>query len=591
MNKVTKQFDFVVVGGGIAGLCTAVAAARHGVHTALVQNRAMLGGNASSEMRVHVNGAGRDGGFQNAIESGLVLEFLMANKNVNPQSSYHVFDNVLWEKAMFQENLELFLNTNMISAKTENSKITEITAIQSTTETEFTFCGKYFSDNTGDGTLAYLAGADYTIGHEARATYNEYLAPEEANSHVMGSSVLFSMKDIGKKTPFKRPFWAYEYTKEMLGKRAIPELTHGYWWIELDGEIKETEDIRNELLKYVYGVFDYIKNSGEFPEEETENLVIDWVSSIAGKRESRRIYGDYMLNQNDIDNSVRFDDAIAYGGWTMDDHSVGGIKSINPQDMGTIWHPIKDIYTIPYRCIYSRNIDNLYMSGRCFSASHMAMSSSRVMATGAIVGQAAGTAVSIALRENITPREVSKYIKELQQTLIKDDCYIPGIVVDDNANLVCKDTCKITASSCIAGGEPTNINGDYARRVGDEQNAWISDVMSKDGEWIEINFPEEITPQDILLRFDPDFSMTMIPTQSSRKKEKQAEHMPPQLVRNYSLVFMRNGSVVEQIDVADNFQRVNKHSISNISCDTVKVLVKATYGDMHARIFDVRLYQ
>ncbi len=590
ITKIAKHFDLVVVGGGISGICTAISAARNGVHTALIQNRTMLGGNASSEMRVHVNGAARDGSFRNAIESGIVLELLMANKKVNHQDSYHVFDNVLWEKVKFQENLELYLSTEMLSVETEGNKITQVTARQSGTETEFIFTADYFSDDTGDGTLAYLAGADYTIGHEARATYNESLAPEEANEYVMGSSVLFSMKDMGKPMPFKRPFWAYEYTKEMRGKRRFAELTHGYWWIELDGEISESDNIRTELMKYAYGVFDYIKNSGDL--EGTENLVLDWVSGIAGKRESRRIYGDYMLNQNDIDNSARFEDAIGYGGWSMDDHSIGGIRNTNPEDIGTIFHPVDDIYTIPYRCIYSRNIDNLFIGGRCFSASHMALSSARVMSTGATLGQAAGVAASIALREKITPRAVGEqFIHELQQTLIRDDCYLPGIKAQDTEDVVVNKTCTISASSETTGGEASNINGDFARRIDDKEYAWISQEMSEDGEWIAASFAEAITPKHIILRFDPNFSRTLIPTQSWRTKARQVEDMPYELIKDYTLVFEKDGEVVLQKDVTDNFQRVNTHEIDDVCCDTVKLIAKATYGDAHARLFDMRIYE
>ena len=590
MICIKKEYDFVVVGGGMSGICTAMAAARHGMHTALVQDRTVLGGNASSEMRVHVNGAGRDGGYKNAIESGIILELLMANKKVNPQHSYHVFDQVLWEKANDEPNLDLYLNTSMREVEMDDKKIKQIKAYQMNTEIEFTFQAKYFSDNTGDATLSYLAGADYTIGHESRSTYGESLAPEEANEYVMGSTVLFSMKDRGVPTPFKRPNFAYPYTKEMRGKRAFPELTHGYWWIELDGEIKESQNIREELLRYMYGVFDYIKNSGDFP--ESENLAIDWISTIAGKRESRRVYGDYMLNQNDIDENKRFPDAIAYGGWTMDDHSIGGIKCINPHDEGTIWHEVKDIYTIPYGCIYSRNIDNLFIGGRCFSASHMALSSARVMGTGSVLGQAAGTAAAIAFREGITPREVHKHIEELQQTLIKDDCYIPGIPVVDKEDLVTTLKPIITASSWVAGGEPTKINGAYARRIDDEQYAWISDTLSEQGESITIDFGKEITTSHMILRFDPNFSKTMIITQSTRKMKAQDPDMPYELVKDYSISFQKKGEVVKVIDVEDNFQRVNQLYFEEaISCDAIKVLVKRTYGDSHARVFNIRVYQ
>ncbi len=577
MKKISHDFDFVVVGGGMSGICTAIAAARKGVKTALVQDRSVLGGNASSEMRVHLNGGGRGGNFQNAIESGIILEIILANKNVNPQNSYHVFDKILWEKVNFQENLTLFLNTTVRSVKTADNKITEVTGHQLNTEIEFTFTAKYFADTTGDGTLAYLSGADYTIGHEARSTYNETLAPEEANEHVMGSSVLFSMMDMGKPTPFERPFWAHKYTKEMLGKRGIPELTHGYWWIELDGEISESQNIQDELNRYVYGVFDYIKNSGDYP--ESENLAIDWISSIAGKRESRRIYGDYVLNQNDIDNTARHPHAVGYGGWTMDDHTTGGITALgNPQDRGTIWHQVDDIYTIPYECIYSRNVNNLFIGGRCFSASHMAMSSARVMCTGAIMGQAAGTAAAIALRENIMPREVISHIYELQQTLIKDDCYIPGIVAKETDDLATNQDCKVTASSSTV----LDLNGDYSRKVYDTEYGWISDGFAKDGEWVQIAMPKASDISKLILRFDPNFNRTNIITQSHRTKARQAEHMPPELVRDYTIVFLKDGKEVATKDVTNNFQRFNTITARSTSLQwTVLRLSKSSVRRVH----------
>lgn len=589
MTKEIKLYDFVVVGGGMSGVCTAIASARHGLKTALIQDRSVLGGNASSEMRIHVNGAGRSGGFRNAIESGIILEILMANKKANPQNSFYVFDTVVWEKAHFQENLDVYLNTSMRDVKTENGKIAEVVAYQMNTEKEFTFKADYFSDNTGDATLSYLAGADFTIGHEARTTYNESLAPVEANLDVMGSSVLFSMKDNGEPTPFKAPSWAYKITKEGLGKRDITDLSHGYWWLELDGEIGESQNIREELLRYAYGVFDYIKNSGNFP--QAENLAIDWISSIAGKRESRRVYGDYMLNQNDIDEAKRFDDAIAYGGWTMDDHTTGGIKKTsNADDEGTIWHEVKDVYTIPYRCIYSRNVDNLFIGGRAISASHMAMSSTRVIATCSILGQAAGTAAAIAKRENITPREVMNHIDELQQTLIKDDCYIPGIKVNDKEDIVSNSNCTVTASSAIESGLPSNINGDYSRRINEKEYAWISDEMSENGEFIKVDFDESKEISNVVLRFDPNFSKTIFTTQATRVKARIVKEMPHELVRDYVVIFEKNGEVVKEIAVEDNFQRVNKHEFEKISADSIKVLVKSTYGDKHARVFEIRAY-
>ncbi len=592
MRQIKKQYDFVVVGGGLSGVCTALAAARHGAKTALVQNRAMLGGNASSEVRVHINGAGRGIGFRNAIESGIILELLMANKEVNPQHSYHVFDEVLWEKTNFQENLDLYLNTHMHGVEMDGNRVVSITAVQNTTETEFTFEAPLFADTTGDATLADLAGADYIIGREGQDVYGESLAPKESDGHTMGNTVMFTTKDMGKPTPFKRPEWAYEITKERLGNRHIGELSPGYWWIELGGDhrsiITDGAEIQTELMRYAYGIFDYIKTCGEF---DADNLALDWITSIPGKRESRRVYGDYMYTQIDIEEKRRFEDAIAYGGWTMDAHSVGGLEAEDSEEGGTIWHPVDDVYTIPYRSVYSRNIENLFVGGRAISASHMAMSSSRVMSTLAIVGQAIGTAAAMANERNITPREVLTYIKELQQTLIKDDCYIPGIIADDTEDFVTNKPCAITASSYIAGGEPTNINGDYARRVEEEEHAWISAEMTDTPEWMQIKFEEPVEVDNMILRFDPNFGKVMFITQSANALAKQDPSMPTVLAKDYTLELLKDGAVVKTIEVADNAQRVNQYAFSEkVLCDTVKITVKSTYGDAHARVFDVRIY-
>lgn len=183
-------------------------------------------------------------------------------------------------------------------------------------------------------------------------------------------------------------------------------------------------------------------------------------------------------------------------------------------------------------------------------------------------------------------------MKELQQTLIKDDCYIPGIKAVDKDDLVSNKASEITASSFIKAAPPTNINGDYARHVEENVAGWISDKMSENGEWLKVSFDEEIAVKNIILRFDPDFKTTMIPTQSYKTKKRQEAEMPYVLVRDYELIFEKNGKIVKTIETLDNFQRVNKFEFSEkIVCDNVKIVVKNTYGDESARIFDFRIYE
>lgn len=591
MNVVKKSYDFVVIGGGLSGVCTAIAAARHGVRTALIQNRSVLGGNASSEMRIHINGADRNGSKKDLRESGIILELLLANKKVNTQHSYSVLDRVVWEKTNFQPNLDLYLNTHADKVQTFQNKIVSVTASQNTNETIYEFTAKYFADTTGDGTIAAEAGAEFDIGRDAKSKYNEPDAPDIADLHTMGSSVLFSMKDMGEPTPFVKPSWAYTFNNEIRCARKMPELSHGYWWVELGGDdskvIEDAENISEELYKWAYGVFDYIKNSGEF--KNTENLALDWVSTIAGKRESRRIIGDYVLNENDVGNQARFDDAIAYGGWPMDEHSVGGINARGQKEKGNRNLPVEGAYAIPYRCIYSKNIDNLFIGGRAISSSHLAMSSTRVIGTCSVIGQAIGTAVSIAVEKNISPREVGKnYINRLQQTLIKDDCYIPGIKTNDPLDLATD--CEITASSYIPDGEPSKIVNGNARVIDGELNCWISDNI-KEPQWINFKLPAERKLNELYLRFDPNFSEPIITTQAKALHEREVKYMPLELVKHYKVELINNGSVVYSFEDKDNFQRFCKIDLSKSpKCSDVKITVFETYGDSHARIFEARIY-
>lgn len=589
LSKIRKDYDFVVVGGGISGVCAAISAARHGMKTALIQDRAVLGGNASSEIRVNINGAGRHGEFPNLRETGIVLEIQHETKRRNPHNSFNILDTVLWEKCSFQENLDLYLNTSCVSAETENNKITSIKAYQATTSTEFEFTAKMFADTSGDAVLAYESGAQWTLGREAKETYNESYAPEVANKYTMGSTVMFFTKDMGKPVPFKRPDWAYEFTAEKLGDREIKELNHGYWWVELGGDdnlavIEDSETIRDELYKWAFGVFDYIKNSGKY---NADNLVIDWICSTPGRRESRRIIGDYVLTQNDCYEGKRFADAIAYGGWSMDDHSVGGINAVSENEQGTQWLKIKEAYTIPYRSIYSKNIENLYVGGRCCSVSHMAMSSTRVIATCGVIGQAIGTAAAIAIPTNKTCRDINADIDLLQQTLIKDDCFIPGIKANDEADICPK--CIITASSSVENGEASKIVNGFDRDIGEDKNAWVSEKISENGEWIKMELPKTQNISEVLIKFDPNLTKLLSTSAAPKTVARQVPDMPYELVSDYKVEAFLNGEIVFEETVIDNLQRLQNIKIGK-DADTVKITIQKTHGDDNARIFEVRIY-
>ena len=262
---------------------------------------------------------------ENARETGILEEILLENKRRNPEMNYPVFDAVLWEKVKFQENLTVFLNTYVDGVLMDENKIQGVTAVQETTEKKYELTAGLFLDSTGDGTLGYLAGARYRSGREAKSEYGESLAPEQADHVTMGNSLMFQARDIGHPVKFVKPDWAYQFTEEQMKNREHGLITSGYWWIELGGgkldTITDAEELRDELLKTVYGVWDHIKNGGD---HGAENYDLTWVGMLPGKRESRRLMGDYVLKQQDIDDGRIFEDAVAYGGWPMDIHTAEG---------------------------------------------------------------------------------------------------------------------------------------------------------------------------------------------------------------------------------------------------------------------------
>jgi hypothetical protein len=424
MKEITHKTDLCVVGGGLAGMSAAISAARRGAKVVLMQDRPVLGGNASSEVRMWISGAGAHG--ENNLETGIVEEIELENLYRNPNTSYSIWDSILYEKVKYQDNITLLLNCSCNSATMDGNRIKSVRGWQLTTETWHTVEAKLFADCSGDSILAPLTGAEYRVGREASSEFNESIQPKQADKKTMGMSCLIQARETDRPQTYIPPKWAYKYpTEEDLPHRGhdIKSWSSNFWWIELGGEqdsIHDTEEIRDELLKVAFGVWDHIKNYGD---HGAENWVLDWVGFLPGKRESRRYVGDYIMNQNDVEAEGRFDDLVAYGGWSMDDHHPGGM---NYPGVPTIFHPAPCPFGIPYRSLYSKNIDNLYFAGRNISVTHAALSATRVMATCATLGQAVGTAAAIAVRDDLSPRGVyENRIKELQQMLMDDDCYLP----------------------------------------------------------------------------------------------------------------------------------------------------------------------
>lgn len=585
-QMVERQYDFVVVGGGLGGICAAIASARGGIRTALIHNRPVLGGNASSEMRMHICGADHHMSRPNARETGILEEILLENKRRNPEMIYPIFDAVLWEKVHYQENLELYLNTQMTEVVCDGERITAICAEQLTTEKKFYIRGDIFLDGTGDGVLGSKAGAEYRIGREAKRQYGEELAPEEGDHCTMGNSLMFSARDMGHPVPFVKPFWANTYTEEQLKFRDHSDVTSGYWWIELGGgvyrTIEDAELLRDELLKAVYGVWDHIKNGGS---HGAECMELEWVGFLPGKRESRRLIGDYVLTEHDCLGEHDFPDTVAYGGWPMDIHTVEGF--LNEEDDPTVWNKVNGIYPIPYRCLYSRNIKNLFLGGRAISCTHVAFSSTRVMATCAVAGQAAGVAAAIALKKGCTPSGVLDYIDELQQELLRQDCYLPGVGNRDPGDLA--RTMKVSASDQTEGCPPENVVNGTARSEGEASNCWRAPIEGKPV--IMLTAERPILVKQVRLTLDSNLSREITPSINRTVLARQEMKPPSELIRDYIVVFSLEGSAVKTIRKESMGQRLQIIELEDeIACDTVSVRVESTYGSPLASIFEIRLY-
>jgi hypothetical protein len=456
-KTISLAGDLVIVGGGLTGTCAAVTAARAGVKVILVQDRPVLGGNCSSEVRLWILGATSHMGNNNrwAREGGVIDEIMLENIHRNPDGNPLIFDTVLLEKVVEEKNITLLLNTAVydLDKNPENDadsdKITAVYGFCSQNSTQYHISAPLFCDASGDGIVGFLAGAAFRMGAESADEFGEKFAPDKAYGELLGHSLYFYSKDMGRPIKFVPPSYALQDIKEIPRYKTFNPKDFGcrLWWLEYGGRldtVHDTEKIKWELWKVVYGAWNYIKNSGEFP--EAENMTLEWVGTIPGKRESRRFEGDYLLTQQDIVEQKTFDDTVAFGGWSLDLHPADGIYS--DQSGCNQWHS-KGVYAIPYRCYYSKNVSNLFIAGRIISATHVAFASTRVMATSAVGGQAVAIAAALCKKHNCSPTEIgTNHLKELQLALWRSGQYLPQTDITDSENLV-QSAVEITASSTL----------------------------------------------------------------------------------------------------------------------------------------------
>ncbi len=561
MRTLEHKTDFCIIGGGLAGLCCAIAASRHGIKVVLIHDRPVLGGNASSEIRMWIGGChGKDN-----REGGIIEEIMLENFYQNPSLKYSLWDSVLYQKAIAEESLTLLLNSSCFDCKTDGPRIQSIKAWQSNAETFHIVEAEYFADCSGDSILSTLSGAEFMYGRESKSDFSETIPPDIRDKKTMGMSCLFQIRETDHPVPFFPPEWAYKYISDDNLPFKDHDKNNNFWWIEIGGEwdcIHDTDRCREELLKICYGVWDHMKNHGD---HGVENWELEWIGFLPGKRESRRYTGKYIVTQKDVEAEGRFRDIVAYAGWSMDDHFPEGFyyKDGYP----TIFHPAPTPWGLPLRCMLSKNIENLCFAGRNISVTHAALSSCRVMATCAVLGQALGTAIAEAIKDNVTPENVD--IKKLQQTLMKDDCFIPW-----QERLLPELTKKAECSAEI-------IRNGIDRG---EENLWIG----KEKDFIEYHLAEDTNISGIRLIFDSDLNRSYHNMPCNYPLVQTKFRLPPTLIKEYKIQGFSENGETKEIHITDNHQRFVKFDV-NWCVKTIRFIPISSHGVKEFRLFDFEI--
>ena len=581
--------DFIVVGGGLSGVCAALAAARRGVKTVLVQDRPMLGGNCSSEMRMGIMGAHGD----DNKEAGLLEELQLRNFHCNPLMRYAIWDDVMLSAVLGEPNITLLLNTSvdgveMANATAEDSKdathfsrIVAVKAWNGNAYTRWNIRGRWFADCSGDGILR-LSGAKYRHGRETPQEFGETFLQKGGDHRTMGNSILLQLRKTSEHHPFLPPSWAYKFTdadfiddaqprekgRYYSYKRLYPN-DNNFWWIEFGGNIDtigDANEIQLELKKIAYGVWAYMKNH---PDGRCRDYELDWIGSLPGKRESTRFVGPHILNQHDVMDGGHFDDVVAYGGWSLDDHDPDAFWCNGHQ---SVHHACPSPFGIPFDCLYSANVANLMFAGRDISCTHIGMSSTRVMGTCATLGQAVGTAAALLAKYGIDPAQLRRErIAELQDALEDDDCMLPFRWR--------KVSPLTTAASCAPGVEV--LRNGIDRRYGGEDN----------GVWAEAGDESMAyaweTPQLLAgARIVFDSEMT-VRGKRMRKLEATTERaeMPKMLAKSFRIEARVAGAWRTVFEDGENILRLRKVSFAPVEAEAMRLVVTKTWGGGPAHVF------
>jgi hypothetical protein len=416
--KDAGDFDLVVVGGGMAGLTTAVAAARLGLQVALIQDRPVLGGNSSSEIRVYPVGITMLG--PNLGLGALEHELDPGGMGGNAKDASYYADQKKFYVVGAEKNLHLYLNLHAIQVEKAGNRINAVVARSVQTNEDLRFSAPLFADCTGDADIGALAGADLRVGREGKDETDEPLAPVKADRQVLGSTFMWYAEQADQPVSFPETPWAIAFNDSTAQK-----VTKGDWDWELglmQDQIQEGEAIRDYDYRVIYGNWSFLKNHAQDRAAYARQR-LSWVAYIAGKRESRRLLGDVILREQDIMQNVPYPDASAVATWPIDLHYPkpensaqfpgGEFLAINIDER-------HEPYAMPYRCFYSRNVENLFMAGRDVSVTHVALGTVRVQRTTAMMGEVVGMAAFLSHKYGTTPRGVyQSHLDELKALMQK----------------------------------------------------------------------------------------------------------------------------------------------------------------------------
>jgi hypothetical protein len=617
--------DVLVAGGGPAGVCCALAAARNGAQVVLCQDRPVLGGNASSEVRMHVVGAncfGRADRGQplatEAREGGLIEEIRLEACVRNPQRSASMLDLILYDLCRREPNLTLLLNTAVVAAQLEGHRIRAVQAVRTSTEDRFEIAARVFVDCTGDSRLALEAGAACLEGREGREQFGESLVPDEPDSGRLGSTILLLARRHDRPMPFVAPPWARRFSRDALrlrlytmagGEQASHE--YGYWWAEWGGQldtVKDNERIRDELLAIVLGIWDHIKNGplGEPPGADplgAANWALDWFGFLPGKRESRRLIGRHVLCEADVVESRPFADTIAYGGWPIDLHPPAGVDAAD--EPPCIQHAVPHLYDIPLRACLARDLPNLLFAGRNLSATHVAFASTRVMATCAAVGQGVGTAAAVAIALGVDPADLPDSpdaMETVQQRLLYDDAFLIDRTNGDPLDLARRAVATASSSApgcgpqCAIRGPTRSVHGPRGAapgRTAPGVHRWMSAAGEGLPAWLELAWDRPIRPATVQLIFDTGLHRHLTLTHlDAYARQMHWGAAQPETVTDYRIEALVDGGWMVLAEVAGNYQRRRRHVLADPpSVRNLRITVLATGGVDHARVGEVRVYE